>query len=134
MVSFPYSYLFKAITPELTAAKRAKHKCVSWGCRRKAGIERTRCETCRSRLYRLRYDDRYAYNNLKSSARKRHIGFDLSFDDFVEFCSVTGYLEARGQAPESLTIDRIKTNQPYRIGNLRVLTHADNSSHQLEEL
>jgi hypothetical protein len=92
-----------------------------------------RCHTCESRLKRLRHDDRYAYENLKSSARKRGIRFDLSFEDFMEFCCITGYLEARGQEPHSLTIDRIKTDRPYTWGNLRVLSHADNSSHRYEE-
>ena len=76
--------------------------------------------------------DRYAYDNLKASARKRGIGFELSFEDFMEFCCVTGYLEQRGKENHSLTIDRIKNDQPYRIGNIRILPYYDNVSHKYE--
>ena len=81
----------------------------------------------------MQHDDVYAYHNLKRSARKRGIKFELSFEDFCEFCAITGYLEQRGQDPDSLTIDRIKSDQPYRTGNIRILTHAENSCHHYEE-
>lgn len=81
----------------------------------------------------MRNDDRYAFHNLKVSARKRRIPFLLTFEDFMEFCAVTGYLEHRGPNPDDLTIDRQKTDLPYQVGNLRILTNRDNASHLYEE-
>lgn len=131
--TFPTEYLFREVSIELITRKQAAGRCISWRCRRRAAKKKSgRCETCASRLYRLRNDDRYAYHNLRSSARKRGIGFELSFEDFMEFCAVTGYLEARGKDPTSLTIDRIKTSLPYGVGNLRILTYNDNISHEYE--
>lgn len=133
--TFPHLYLSKPIDPKTVAEKKARGRCICHGCRRKAetGQRKLRCTTCQSRLKRLRNDDRYAYNNLKSSARKRGIGFELDFESFMEFCCQTGYLDARGKEPHSLTIDRIKTDRPYQLGNLRILTYADNISHRYEE-
>ncbi len=81
----------------------------------------------------MQNDDLYAYHNLKRSARKRGIGFELAFEDFQEFCAITGYLELRGKDPQSLTVDRIKTHLPYCVGNIRILTYADNTSHKYED-
>jgi len=132
--SFPTAYLFKALDPKATAEKRRRRVCISWGCRRRAARRRGgRCETCASRLFRLTHDDRYAYHNLKRSAKKRGIGFEIEFEDFIEFCAITGYLELRGKDPHSFTIDRIKASEPYRIGNIRILTYHDNISHKYEE-
>lgn len=133
-VTFPHAYLFKEVRPELIAIKRECGKCVSYCCKRRAGRKKGgRCCTCASRLYRLRNEDRYAFHNLKSSARKRGIKFHLTFEDFQEFCALTGYLEQRGKEPTSLTVDRIKSWMPYQVGNIRILTYADNVSHKFEE-
>jgi hypothetical protein len=134
MTTFPSEYLFAEVSIELAAAKRARGRCVSRGCRRRAAKKKGgRCNTCSSRLFRLRDDTRYAFNNLKSSARKRGIPFHLDYETFGEFCAVTGYLEMRGKEPHSFSIDRIRTSEPYQIGNIRILTYADNVSHKYED-
>ena len=133
-VSFPHAYLLRPLDPQSVAEKRQRKRCVSWGCRRRSGKKRGgRCETCASRLWRLKNDDRYAYHNLKVSARKRRIPFHLTFEDFQEFCATTGYLELRGIEPHCYTVDRIKTDRPYQAGNLRLLTNEENASHKYEE-
>lgn len=133
--TFPHLYLSKPLDPRTIAEKKARGRCICFGCRRKAETaqRKLKCVTCQSRLKRLRHDDRYAYENLKSSARKRRIGFNLSFEDFMEFCCVTGYLENRGKEPHSASIDRIHTDRPYEIGNLRLMSYADNVSHRFEQ-
>lgn len=131
--TFPTAYLFKEVSPALIAEKKKRRRCVSHGCRRRAAKKKGgRCETCASRLFRLRHDDYYAWRNAKDAAKKRGIPFNLSFEDFQEFCAITGYLEMRGREPTSMTIDRIKNWMPYQVGNIRILTHADNSSHAYE--
>lgn len=134
MRTFPTAYLDKLVSPELVAEKRRRKRCVSWGCRRRAAKKRGgRCETCASRRWRLKNDARYAFHNLKVSARKRRIPFHLAYEDFMEFCAVTDYLERRGPNSSDLTIDRQKTDLPYQVGNLRILTNADNACHHYEE-
>lgn len=129
---FPHLYLLKDVSLDLREAKIRRGKCVKFGCRRRARPGKTICCTCSSRLYRLRHDDRYAYYNLRASARRRKIPFILSRSEFLQFCEDTNYLERRGVGGDALTIDRIDPDRPYCIDNLRVLTHADNSSHVWE--
>lgn len=132
--NFPHAYLFITVSDEAKAAKQARGRCWCHGCRRRAAKKRGgRCETCASRWFRFHHDDLYAYHNLKRSARKRGILFHLTFEDFQEFCAITGYLEMRGKEPHSFTIDRIKSHLPYQVGNIRILTYADNTSHKYED-
>lgn len=74
----------------------------------------------------------YAFENLRSSARKRGIQFLLTRAEFKEFCDRTGYLELKGKDPTSLTVDRIDTNGPYSKGNIRPLGYYENISHRHE--
>lgn len=64
---------------------------------------------------------------LRHSARKRSLPFTLTKAELTEFCTKTCYLERRGTAPDSLTIDRIDWNEGYHIWNLQTVTHAENS-------
>lgn len=130
---FPTVYLFKQVDTKTVAAKLRRRVCVSWGCKRRAEKTKKRCSTCRSRLYRLRNPMRYAFYQVKESARKRNIGFELTFPQFEMFCKSTGYVDGKGQKPDSLTIDRIRTNEPYSWHNIRIMSHADNSSHIHED-
>lgn len=133
-VTFPHIYLSKPVSEAALAKKRARGLCRHWCCQRVARPGRTDCYTCHSRKTRMKHPDRYAFENLRSSAAKRGIGFELSFEDFVEFVATTGYVEMRGKTPESLSIDRIRNHEPYRVGNLRVLPYGLNVSHAVEGL
>jgi hypothetical protein len=132
--SFPFRYLFMEVSAELATRKRAAGLCVKYRCRRRAAKKSGgKCNTCASRMFRYYNPVEYAYHNLKSSARKRKIAFNLSFQEFCDFASDHGYIEGRGRQPYSLTIDRINTKGPYSIDNIRILSHADNSSHKFEQ-
>lgn len=132
--TFPHAYLAKPVSESCRAKKRVRGLCWHWCCKRVARAGRSDCETCNARKKRLSNEDRYAYSNLRASARKRGIGFELSFEDFQEFVATTGYIERRGKEPDSLSIDRIRNWEPYRLGNLRVLSYALNVSHRVEGL
>jgi len=85
------------------------------------------CWKCHSRMLKERRPWTYVLNMLRHSARKRKLPFSLTIAEFKAFCLKTGYLERRGNKPGDLTIDRIDCNDGYHIGNIRVLTHAENS-------
>lgn len=67
-----------------------------------------------------------------NSAKKRDIPFELTFQEFCDFDEQTGYIEKRGTGPDSLTIDRIDSNLPYRLGNIRALTWDENCKRLVE--
>lgn len=132
-ITFPHAYLEKVLDPATAEKKRRRGRCVMHGCRRVAETGKSRCHTCQSRIKRIRNPLDYAYRNLKASAVKRGIGFELTLEEFAEFCEKHGYLEKRGKQPESLTIDRRDTKGPYSKGNIRPMTYHDNVSHKFEE-
>jgi hypothetical protein len=69
----------------------------------------------------------YIFDNLRTHARERGKSFQLTIEEFTAFCAVTHYHELKGQDPTALTIDRIRPEQGYRKGNIRVLPHLPNS-------
>ena len=77
---------------------------------------------------RRRDQPSYVLNMLRHSARKRNLPFTLTLAEFKEFCAKTGYLERRGNKPDSLTVDRIDNNRGYTLDNIRAITHAENTS------
>jgi hypothetical protein len=85
-------------------------------------------------MYRIKNPMRYAFAMVRKSAEKRHIPFELSFDDFKKFCELTGYMESKGKNAESMTIDRIDPSLGYILDNIRVMTWADNCKKQLNGL
>jgi len=132
-VTFPHKYLSMVLSQEATNAKIAKGLCISYRCRRRARKYRKRCHTCLSRIERMKDPVYYAFENLKSSARKRGIQFLLTRLQFEEFCIKTGYLDKKGKEPNSLTVDRWPdTKGPYSKDNIRALGYYDNISHRYE--
>lgn len=130
---FPTVCLLHPVTSEYVAGKRVRGLCRTWKCRRPKRADRDRCGTCDNRLYRYNHPDYYAFVALKSSARGRGKKFELTFEEFKQFCAETGYLEKKGNQPHSLTVDRIDRTGPYSLANIRIMSHADNSSHKYEE-
>ncbi len=130
---FPTFCLLHPVSPEYVAGKKARGLCRTYRCRRPKYWDRDRCTTCNCRLRRLLHPEHYAYENLRRSAKKRGIGFHLTFAEFKTFIAGSDYLTHKGTEAHSLTIDRRFTDQPYRAGNLRFMSHADNSSHRYEE-
>lgn len=68
----------------------------------------------------------YYYDKLKSNARRRGCFFDLTLDQFKNFCEETGYLKKKGRRSQSYHIDRIDIKKGYTEGNLQILTNLEN--------
>lgn len=86
------------------------------------------CWKCRSKMLKERQPITYILRMLRHSAKKRGLACSLTKTELAEFCAKTGYLEKRGNQPNSLTIDRIDRDKGYHIWNMQVLTHAENSA------
>jgi hypothetical protein len=101
-----------------------KRRCA---CGRRAAPGRMVCHRCRKRAWMLAHPIAYLFDNLRTHARTRRKGFQLTIEEFTAFCAQTRYHELKGLDPDSLTIDRIRPEQGYRKGNIRVLPHLPNS-------
>ena len=102
----------------------ADRKCASPGCRNAARHHRTLCNTCRAR----KWDDAHPFaqvcRNLKKSAKKRGIFFDLRPEDLASLPAMAIY---GGWSSAALTIDRIEPAKGYVPGNLQVITRRENA-------
>ena len=102
------------------------HKCDTVKCSNTARPGKRYCHKCRQRKYRINNPVVSYYHALKSRAKRRHINFTLTRNEFENFCLDTGYISKRLSGMD-ITIDRIKETGPYGVGNLQLLTRSDNS-------
>ena len=109
-----------------------KKGCAVRHCRNARGKHNTGgfhrfCRRCRDRRYELENPVRYAYSNLKKSAKRRGHAFTITYEYFEKFCLDTNWLLYRGKDPENMTIDRKKSTLGYEPGNLQLLTNRENA-------
>lgn len=88
---------------------------------------RKKCQKCRCREWRQNNPIKDSFRHLRSNAKRRGIEFNLTLQEFIGFCAETGYITARGLEAHSMTIDRIDSYKGYEVGNMQVLTRAENS-------
>jgi hypothetical protein len=107
--------------------------CHNQGCYNETGF--TLCNTCRSRKARLKNPYAYALANLRKSAKKRFIPFDLNdLEAFTAWCIKEGYILKKGLKADGLTVGRIiedpdKGYHGYRLDNIVAQTRSDNAKY-----
>ena len=103
-----------------------KGRCTTKGCNNKPTGKF--CGTCRSRISRLKDPIRYSFNNVKNRAKQRDIFFDLTLDQFRQFCYETEYIKGKGKTVGSFDIDRIIEGKfpGYTITNIQKLEKVQN--------
>lgn len=106
--------------------------CKHYGCRNRSRKGRHDCETCKSRKRDIKHPEKRAYKNLKISAKKRDIPFELTYEEFLEFDRQTDYVASKGRGLESLTVDRIHSFKGYSTDNIRALTLSENCAKIVE--
>lgn len=70
---------------------------------------------------------RYWFDVLRQNARSRNKEFNLTIEEFSEFCKKTKYLELKGKNAGSYSIDRVDNSKGYTVDNMQVLTLSQNS-------
>lgn len=70
----------------------------------------------------------YCFQNLRNNARRRLISFELTLEQFREFCYLTKYIKRKGVWRHCYTIDRIRNNEGYHIGNIAIMRKDKNCS------
>lgn len=97
------------------------------GCRKRAAKGRKKCNACIQRAYREKHPIRAAYQHLKDNAKARHKFFDLTLEQFTEFCYKTDYIQGKGRTRDCYSIDCREANKGYTISNIRRMTVSDNA-------
>lgn len=113
---------------ELKMRERPRgQRCLVDRCGRRPSSRKDRiCSRCKMRRWRLNNPMQASFNWLRSSAKKRHIVFELTFAEFSAWALETGYLDKRGKTINDFHCDRIDPEQGYKIGNLQLLPASEN--------
>jgi hypothetical protein len=104
-------------------------QCQSANCKNDTVGNRKHCSTCRSQVYRQADPVRYFLNNLRESAAKRHIFFDLELEEFRAWCIKEQFKFGIKEHGARDSVDRKKVGQypGYTINNIQKLTVQQNS-------
>ena len=88
-----------------------------------------RKECYHHRYIRSRDNDpvRYIFYDLKHSAKNRNINFELTLEQFREFCNKTNHHLTKGKSKTGFSIDRKNSNKGYLIDNIRSIPLGINS-------
>ncbi len=88
------------------------------------------CTTCISRNRRKRNPKWVVFDDLRWSARRRGIGFLLTFEEFKWWLKNTPdgrrYWRYRGRGMDDQTIDRKEEDDPYSLQTIQSLKKRDN--------
>ena len=118
------------VAAKRVCSRKSPELCATPFCRNKHAAQKRFCNTCRKRRYRENNPIKYLYDNLRTHARERGKGFEITFEEFQKFCAETKYHELKGRDPDSMTIDRRDPSGPYSYDNIRPLDHYSNSIRQ----
>lgn len=104
-----------------------KIRCESKGCRNSARKGRKICSTCNKRQWRVKYPMKASYETLKGNAKRRGKIFELTFEEFKDFCYETNYMAGKGRSKLSFSVDCVIPGLGYVRSNIQKLTVSDNS-------
>jgi len=90
------------------------------------------CHRCYNREWRKKNVVKATYQALKDNAKRRKKVFDISYEQFTEFCISTKYIAGKGKSRDSFTIDREDETKGYTIDNVRVLSNMENIKKYLD--
>lgn len=108
--------LKKNIKPGVCATKFCKNKTDG----------RKLCSTCRVRKHRESDPVKYAFENLRTNAKRRNILFTITLEQFRDWCSKVTYIGFAGRSSTSYTIDRRHNDIGYHIDNIEVMEKGEN--------
>ena len=111
------------------AKKEAGRYCCAYNCtskpvKKKGGL----CHKHYARKTRLEDPVLSRFNDFKGNAKKRNKSCSVTLVEFRQFCKDNNYIVKPGRRGQNATIDRIRNEEGYHIGNMQILTHKRNSS------
>lgn len=107
--------------------------CKAYRCQNMRAENDRFCYKHRKRFLKETKPVNYYYTLLKSNAKHRGKEFNLTLEEFKNFCAETGYMHLKGKSAKSASIDRINNLRGYEMGNIQVLTLSQNTCKRNEE-
>lgn len=128
----------KKLEFKISQAKRElKKECCAYHCHNKPNDKKLGLCHKHYAIYRRIKDPVYdRYVNFKGNALRRGKPFEISLQEFRDWCDEKGYIVEKGMRGKNCTIDRIKNNIGYRIDNIQLLTNKANIEkyHKIDKL
>lgn len=112
---------------KIIPSKKEKGLCVAYGCKSTHTQKDRFCSKHRHRQQKWKDPVKYCFNRKKNNARTRGVQWNLSLEEFREFCEEHKYLEKTGRTASSASIDRIDPSIGYTKENLQILSLSDNT-------
>lgn len=102
--------------------------CVARGCMKSSPQGTRFCFKHKREWQKINNPLRYWFDVLRQNAKRRSKNFELTIDDFKDFCNETDYIALKGRKNAgNYTIDRRNDKLGYIKGNIYILTLGQNS-------
>ena len=108
-------------------------KCSTPYCRNTRVKGRKFCSNCHAKQWKKNHPEAYFYNYWKQNAKRRGKIFEVTFEQFQQFCKDNNFMELKGRFSENASIDRIRSWEGYYYENLQVLSVGGNVRKQRSE-
>ena len=97
--------------------------CCAYSCKSKPNYKKKGLCHKHYAVYRRQKDPVYdRFVNFKGNALRRKKSFEITLEEFRDFCKDTGYIIRKGMRGKNCTVDRINNNLGYFIDNIQLLT------------
>lgn len=115
--------------------KQVKKICSTKFCTRPVRVRKNKkqsgsyCSTCEKKRWREKNPMKAAFQTLRHNSTRRKVFFDLTFEQFKQFCYETDYMAEKGRTKGSYSIDRIVEGKKpgYTFSNIQKLSVTDNT-------
>lgn len=106
--------------------------CTHKRCKKKV-LAKGLCNTHYSDYWAKKNPVKYAFFNLKKSAKRRGKEFTITYEDFEKWATEVDLIKKHGKTAISYHIDRIDNSKGYTPDNIQLLTNSDNvkKEHQI---
>jgi hypothetical protein len=119
---------WKPLAADTEARKRKAGLCARYGCLSKAGCHKKYCPKHHHQALKRRDPISYIYSHRKQRAKARGHAWDLTLENFRDWCEWTGYHLKTGRTPESASIDRKLNQYGYHVWNLACIPLGANAA------
>lgn len=115
------------MNPVILKAYPKKGICAARGCKKEVTNTKL-CSTHRSQQSRMKDPIKYAFYCKRHRAKERGIFWDLTLDEWREFCHETEYMNKKGRTIGSFDVDRIVEGKTpgYTKTNIQILEKVKN--------
>jgi len=128
----------KKLAFKISEAKRIeKIYCCAYSCKSKPNAKKLGLCHKHYAIYRRIKDPVYdRYVNFKGNALRRGKSFEITLQEFRDWCEEKRYIVDKGMRGKNCTIDRIRNWEGYNINNIQLLTNKANIEkyHKIDKL